>query len=124
MVDYGRAVQSLVVFSAVLGVPFLLEVNGLLPAAAFDFVFAGWVLFVVDAFLTFLRPVPAYALAFVLAILALASSLPQSAHYGLIESGELLQAATFVLGSAAQVLLLVLVPLYFLGRRRPLRAAP
>lgn len=118
MYPLGRAIQLLVLFSTALGVVFLWQVYGLLPADAFDFVATGWVLFVVDSALTFLRPRVSYYLAFVLAFLALASSLPQSAHYAFVEEGALLPSATFVIGSVAQVLLLIFVPYYFLRERR------
>ncbi len=108
----------MVLFSVLLGVAFLWQVSGLLPTAVFDFVAAGWVLFVLDAILTFVRPRASYYLAFVLAILALTSSLPQSAHYAFIQERVLLPAATFVVGSAAQVLLVILVPYHFFRERR------
>lgn len=113
----GRLIQVDVVFSAVLGVIFLVQVYGVLPSQFFDFVFVGWVLFVLDSVLTFTNPRVSYAMAFALALLALVSSLPQSAHYAFIENGVLLPAATFVLGTLAQVLLLILVPYYFLRER-------
>ena len=118
MPSTGRVIQSLILFSTVLGVIFLVQVYGVVPAEVFGFVAVGWVLFVVDSVLTFTNPRISYYLGFVLAILALSSSLPQSAHYAFIENGVLLPAATFVLGSLAQVLLLVLVPYHFLVRRR------
>ncbi len=106
-------------FSTLLGLAFLWEVNGILPGPVFDFVAVGWALFVVDSVLTFIRPVASYYLGLALAALALASSLPQSAHYALVESGLSFQAATFVAGSASQVLIIVLVIYRFLrGRKR------
>jgi hypothetical protein len=114
----GRAIQALVIFSTVLGVAFLWQVNGILPSYVFDFVATGWVLFLIDSVLSFMRPRFSYAMAFVLALLALTSSLPQSAHYVLIEEGAVLPAATFIAGTLAQVLLLVLVPYHFLVVRR------
>jgi hypothetical protein len=113
-----KAIQAMVLFSTLLGMLFLVQANGLLPALVFDFVATGWILFVVDSVLTFAAPRPAYALAFVLAILALASSLPQSAHWAFIINGDLLPAATFVLGVVAQFSLLVLVPFHFMTERR------
>jgi len=114
----GRLIQADIIFSALLGVLFLVQVYGVLPSQFFDFVFVGWALFVVDSVLTFVNPRVSYAMAFALALLALASSLPQSAHYAFIEYGVLLPAATFILGSAAQVLLLILVPYHFFVERR------
>jgi len=117
-VSTARAIQLLVLFSVVLGVLFLAQAYTLVPAAVFDFVGVGWVLFVLDLALTFTRPRLSYYLAFALALLALASSLPQTAHYAFIEEGDVLPAATFLLGSALQVLLVILVPYHFLKQRR------
>ncbi len=114
----GRAIQALVIFSTLLGVLFLAQAYVQVPSTVFDIVAAGWVLFVVDSLLTFFRPTVSYYLAFVLAILALGSSLPQSAHYAFIANGELLSSATFLVGSLAQVLLVVLVPYHFIKARR------
>ena len=111
-------IQALIVFSVLIGASFLYEAQGLLPADVYTFVTVGWVLFVVDAVLTFVRPRLSYFLAFVLAILALASSLPENAHYAFIEQGDLVPALIFILGSAAQVLLIVMVPYHFLSARR------
>jgi hypothetical protein len=118
MPQTGRLIQALVLFSTLLGVLFLVQVYGVLPAAVFDFVALGWVLFVVDSILTFTNPSVSYAMAFALALLALVSSLPQTVHYAFIENGVILPAVTFILGTTAQVLLLVLVPYHFIRRRR------
>lgn len=113
----GRAIQVVVLLSVLLGVLFLFQAYGAVPSFVFEFVAVGWVFFVVDALLTFTRPRPAYALAFVLAILALVSSLPQSSHWAFVTSGDLLPAVTFLGGSALQVVLIVLVPYYFIRAR-------
>jgi hypothetical protein len=115
------AIQSLILFSVLLGVVFLVQVYGVLPGPVFDVIFVGWVLFVVDSVLTFVRRTVAFYLAFILAVLALASSLPQSAHYAFIQAGELLPSATFILGSLAQVLLVLLVPYFVIRQRRSAR---
>ena len=114
----GRVIQSLVLFSTALGVLFLSQVYGVLPVKVFDFVAVGWVLFVIDSVLTFYNPRVSYFMAFVLAALALFSSLPESAHYAFVENGVILPAATFVLGTLAQVLMLLFVPYHFIRERR------
>jgi hypothetical protein len=114
-----RLIQALIILSVLIGVLFLYQVQGLVPAEVFAFVAVGWVLFVVDSVLTFLRPRLSYYLAFVLAVLALASSLPETAHYTFIEQGDVVPALIFIVGSAAQILLVVLVPYYFVSARRP-----
>jgi hypothetical protein len=118
VVKASRAIQGLVLFSTALGVFFLWLAYPLLPTIGFDFVAVGWVLFSIDSVLTFLRPRVSYYLAFVLALLALSQSLGQSAHYSILLSGDLAASAVLVLGSAAQALLLVLVPLHFVGERK------
>jgi hypothetical protein len=118
MPETGRLVQGLIIFSTLLGIAFLWEVYGLVPAAVFDFVTLGEVLFVIDSILTFIRPTVSYYFGAVLAALALASSLPQSVHYTLIQSGMVVQAATFIVGTVAQVLIIVLVLYQFVRSRR------
>lgn len=114
----GKAIQASVFLSVILGVLFLAQAYSLVPSFVFEFVAVGWVLFVVDAVLTFLSPKPAYALALALAVLALASSLPQSSHWAFIANGDVLPAFTFLAGSAVQVALVVLVLYYFIPRRK------
>ncbi|HXW36542.1 MAG TPA: hypothetical protein VEJ36_01370 [Nitrososphaerales archaeon] len=118
MVSVPNAIKGLVYFSVILGVVFLAQAQGALPHPVFDIIALGWALFVVDALLTRVRVKASFYLAFVLAVLALVSSLPQTAHYAFIEEGELLPSATFILGSLAQITLVVLVPYYFLKSRR------
>ena len=113
-----RAIQGLIIFSTVLGVFFLWQVYALLPALAFDFVAFGWVLFLIDSILTFVKPRVSYYLGLVLGLLALGETLSQPSHYELVASGNLTATATLVLGSAAQALLIALTAYYVLARRR------
>jgi hypothetical protein len=113
-----RAIQGLILFSTLLGVFFLWQVYPLLPTDVFVFVATGWVLFVVDSVLTFLRPRVSYYLGLVLAVLALGATLSQPEHYALVEGGNLAATATIVLGSIAQALLITLVVLYLVLERR------
>ena len=115
----GRAIQACVLLSVVLGILFLAQAYGLVPSFVFEFVAVGWVLFVIDAIITFVRPRVSYALALVLAVLALGSSLPQSSHWAFIANGDLLPAFTFLAGSAVQVVLILLVVYYFAKGRSP-----
>lgn len=112
-----RAIQGVILFSTLLGVVFLWQVYPLLPSNAFDFVAFGWVLFLIDSALTFVRPKVSYFVGLVLAVLALGETLSQPQHYTLVESGNLPATATLVLGSIAQVLLISLV-VYYLYRER------
>jgi hypothetical protein len=116
--DVGRAIQGLVIFSVILGVLFLAQAYTLVPTFVLEIVGTGWALFVVDAALTFVRPRISYALALVLSILGLTSSLPQSSHWAFIVNGDLLPAFTFLLGSAVEVAIVIEVLYYFLASRK------
>ena len=113
----ARVIQGLIIFSALIGVVFLLQVYTLLPAAGLYFVTTGWVLFVVDSILTFYRPKASFYLGFVLAVLALAASLGEPQHYLIPQSGNYLAIATLFLGAGAQILLIVLIPLHIFRQR-------
>lgn len=113
-----RVVQGLILFSTVLGAVFLWQAYQVLPSVAFDSVALGWVLFCVDSVLTFVRPFASYVLGLVLAVVALALTLSQPAHFALVASGNLLAATTIVLGSAAELLLIVFAAYYLLRARR------
>jgi hypothetical protein len=118
MSSTGRMIQGLVIFSTVLGVLFLWEAYPLLPAVGFYFVAFGWALFAVDSVLTFVRPRVSYYIAFALALLALFETLSRPEHLSILQGSNLLASATLVLGSVAQALLLILVPLQFIRLRR------
>jgi len=118
MKEIIRAIQGLILFSTALGVFFLWQVYPLLPPTAFDFVAFGWVLFLVDSILTFIRSVPSYYLGLALALFALVETLSQPAHYVIVESGSPAATATLVVGSSAQAMLIVLVVYFILSRRR------
>ena len=113
----GKFIQALVLLSVLLGALFLAQAYSQVPSFVFEFVAVGWVLFIIDAALTFVRPRASYAFALVLALLALASSLPQSTHWAFVANGDVLPAATFLAGSAVQVILAVLVVYYFVRAR-------
>ena len=112
------AIQVLIIASAILGVALLWEIRSMVPANVLEIVTVGWILFVVDSALTFLKPTPSYYFGLVLAVLALSSSLPQSAHWAFIENGVLVPSAIFIAGSAMQVLIIVLVVLFAVSSRR------
>ena len=84
MVTAGKVIQGLIVFSAVLGVFFLWQAQPLLPPEVFGVLTFGWLLFVVDGILTFVRPSISYYLGLVLAVAALSETLAQPEHYALI----------------------------------------
>lgn len=117
----GRLIQSTIIFSAALGAVFLYVVYGSVPSFLFEFLFVGWALFVLDSALTFVRREASFYLGAVLAVLALGSSLPQSAHYEFIESGQVVPSVIFVAGSLAQVLILISFSYWALGKRKVTR---
>ncbi|MDG6963402.1 MAG: hypothetical protein JRN16_01595 [Nitrososphaerota archaeon] len=119
MVSIQRAIQGSIIFATLFGVPFLVEVHPVLPAVVFDSVGFGWVLFVVDSALTFVRPRESYYLGVVLAAAALLATWSQPAHLSLIEGGDLVAAATIIIGTVTEVAIIGLTA-YFLaaGKRK------
>jgi hypothetical protein len=113
-----RAIQGLILFSTLLGALFLVQAYGTVPAFVFDFIAIGWVLFVFDSLLTFVRRQVSYLMGFFLAILALASSLPQPTHWAFLTNGDIIPAATLVIGSLAQSILIIVVAYHFVVARR------
>ena len=118
MASTDRVIQGLIIFSTILGVFFLLQVYSLLPTFVFDAIAFGWVLWVIDSTLTFLRPNISIYLGLLLAFLTLAATLSQPEHYSLLGSGDVEAAATLVVGSSAQVgIILAVAYRLFAGRR-------
>jgi len=113
-----RLIQGLILFSTVLGVFFLWEVSSLLPSFVFDAIAFGWVLWVIDSVLTFLRPNVSYYMGLLLAFLTLGATLSQPEHYSLIGSGNLEAAATLIVGSSAQIAIIIAVAYRFVAVRR------
>ena len=118
MVSPGRLAQGFILFSAVLGVFFLWEVSDQVPSYVFEILATGWFLFVIDSILTFVRPRLSYYLGLVLALLTLAETLAQPEHYSLVASGNLEATATFFVGSAAQVGIILSVAYFLVSKRR------
>jgi len=118
MTSAAKVIQGLIIFSAVLGVFFLWQAQPLLPPDVFDVLTLGWLLFVVDSILTFLRPRISYYLGLVLAIVALSETVTQPEHYALIENGNVPATIILVLGSVAQALLIGSVIWYVISERR------
>jgi hypothetical protein len=113
-----KAIQGVILFSTLLGVFFLWQAYPLLPGDVFDFIAFGWVLFLVDSALTFVKPRVSYYLGMVLGAIALFETLSQPEHYQLVASGNVPATVILVLGSIAEGLLIVLVAIYIAGRRR------
>ena len=118
MISASRAIQGLIIFSAVLGVFFLWQAQPLLPTDVFEILTLGWLLFVVDSILTFVRPRISYYLGLVLAVVALSETLTQPEHYALVENGNVPATIILVLGSVAQALLIGFVIWFIISERR------
>jgi hypothetical protein len=112
-------VNLLVYLSVALGVLLLPQLYWLVPLWLFLSVLTGWLAYVVVAVLIAKGRAVAYPVAFVLALLTLVVSLPQPEHYSFVEAGPSLASATFLSGSALQIALLILIPI-FLHRRKGL----
>lgn len=118
MISMARVIQGLIIFSAILGVFFLWQAHPLLPPDVFDILTFGWLLFVVDSILTFVRPRISYYFGLVLAVIALSETLTQPEHYALVENGNVPATIILVLGSVAQALLIGSVVWYIISERR------
>jgi len=111
------AVNLLVYLSVALGIVLLPQLYDLVPSWLFLSVLVGWLAYVIVAVLVAKGRSVAYPLAFVLALLTLAVSLPQPAHYSYVEAGPSLASATFLFGSALQLALAILIPTYLYRRK-------
>ena len=117
MVSLRGVVDLLIYVSVALGVVLLPQLYGLVPVWLFSSVLVGWLAYVVVAVLAAKGRSIAYPLALVLAVLTLAVSLPQPEHYSFVEAGFSLASSTFIVGSAVQVALLILTPIYLFRRK-------
>jgi hypothetical protein len=105
-------VDGLIYLSVVFGIILLIQLYGLVPMWLFISVLVGWLAYLAVAILTAKGRRIAYPVAFVLAILTLGVSLPQPEHYSYVQAGPSLASLTFLAGSALQIALLVLIPVY------------
>jgi hypothetical protein len=117
LVSLRGVVDLLIYVSVALGGVLLPQLYGLVPVWLFSSVLVGWLAYVVVAVLAAKGRSIAYPLAFVLAVLTLAVSLPQPEHYSFVEAGFSLASSTFIVGSAVQVALLILTPIYLFRRK-------
>ena len=117
MISLRRMIDLLIYLTVVVGVVLLPQLFLLVPTWLFFSVLVGWIAYLAVAVLAAARRRIAYPLAFVLSILTLGVSLPQPAHYSYVEAGLSLASSTFIVGSALQVVLLVLIPIYLYHTR-------
>jgi hypothetical protein len=111
-------IDALVYLSVLLGVGLLIQINGVLPSEVFFSILGGWSVYLVAAIFVSRGYTKVYPLVLVLAVLTLAVSLPQPAHYAFVTNTQILAASTFIVGSALQICLIVLIPLFLMRRRR------
>jgi hypothetical protein len=97
----------LVYASVALGAVFLAVARGIVPDFLFYAILGGEVAYVVCAVLVALRVRGARYFALALAVVTLASSLPQPQHYEFAETGQLVAFLIFAGGSALRFFLIV-----------------
>jgi len=117
LISLRRMIDLLIYLTVVVGVVLLPQLFLLVPTWLFFSVLVGWLAYLAVAVLAAAKRRIAYPLAFVLSILTLGVSLPQPAHYSYVEAGLSLASSTFIVGSALQVVLLVLIPIYLYHTR-------
>jgi len=111
-----RAIDWLVYASVVLGLLFAYSASSLVPAWLLASIVVGEVAYAGTAVALARGSRRAYYAVVVLALLVLAVSLPQPDHYAFAGNGQVGAFLIFATGSALQICLLVLIPVYL--RRR------
>ena len=111
-----RSINLLIFLSVVLGVLLLPQLYGVVPTWLFYSVMGGWLAYVIVAALAATGHKLAYPLAFVLSILTLIVSVPQPEHQSFVTAGLSLASLTFLAGSAIQLGLVILIPVYYLRK--------
>ena len=113
-----RAINLLIFLSVALGVVLLAQIYILVPTWLFYSVLTGWFGYLLVAIVASTGRKIAYPFAFILSILTLAVSLPQPEHFSFASEGMWLATLTFAAGSALQIALLILIPIYLIRERR------
>ena len=107
----------LIYLSVAMGVALLPQLFFMVPMWLFYSVLVGWLAYVAVAVAVASRREAAYPVALVLAILTLLVSLPQPEHYAFLGAGYALAEMTFLIGSALQLALIILIPIYLIKKR-------
>ena len=118
MVSLRLTIDVLVYLSVVLGVVLLYQVYCSAPQWLFIAVLVGWLAYLVVAVLVASERRVAYPLAFVMSIITLAGSLSSPEHFAFVQAGISLASLTFLIGSAFQIALIILIPILLL-RKKP-----
>jgi hypothetical protein len=112
-------VTDLVIYlSVAFGILLIVQIYAVVPTWLFYSVLVGWLVYLFVAVAIATRHKKAYPVAFILAIITLMVSLPQPEHYGFVQAGLSLASTTFIVGSALQVALLILIPIYVFENRK------
>ncbi|MEM0074908.1 MAG: hypothetical protein QXR69_02815 [Conexivisphaerales archaeon] len=121
LISYKTLLDYSIYLTVLLGPLLLFQVYGLVELWLFSSLFVGWLLYIVAVVLIATNRAVGYALAFVLSLLVLATSLPQPEHYTFFSAGDLLAGVTFVIGSVLQLIILVLSPIHIFRLRKKAR---
>lgn len=113
-----KAVDGLIYATVALGFVLLYETAGVVPGWLLASLFGGEFAYAAASLLVAKRYKWAYYVIFVLAIVVLAVSLPQPAHYAFAATGQVVPFLIFALGGAMQACLLVLIPVFLWRTRR------
>ena len=113
-----RIIDLFIYLSVAFGIVLLPQLYFLVPSWLMYSVTVGCVVYLVVAVAIATHHDKAYPVVFVLAVLTLLVSLPQPEHSVFVEVGLSLASFTFISGSVLQIGLIVLIPIYLLGKRR------
>ena len=117
-----RAIDLLISLSVALGIVLLAQIYFLVPTWLFYSVLTGWFGYLFVAIVASTGRKIAYPFAFILSILTLAVSLPQPEHFSFASGGMWLATFTFAAGSALQIALLILIPIFMFRDRKSARS--
>jgi hypothetical protein len=113
-----RAVDALVYATVFLGLVLLYVASGVVPGWLLASLFGGVFAYAATSLAVAKRYRWSYYIVIALAVLVLAASLPQPDHYTFATNGQVGPFLIFAVGSALQVCLLVLTPIYLWRTRR------
>ncbi len=107
-----KAIDIMVYATVALGLLFVYVASGLVPSWLLASLVVGEVAYCVAALAVWRGFRRAYYVVVALALLVLAVSLPQPEHYSFATNGEIGQFLIFASGSALQLCLLVMIPIF------------
>jgi hypothetical protein len=117
MISLRATTNLLIYLSVAFGLLLLAQLYSLVPTWLFYSVLAGWIVYVLAAVAAAIGRKTAYPVAFLLSILTLIVSLPQPEHQSFVKSELSLASLTFLVGSALQIALLILIPILLMKMR-------